>query len=728
MKSRISMVVLIVLSAALLTNAQTVEKKALTIDGAKKVIAGAVAYAKKNNAPGGAIAVVDDGGNLMAVERLDGTFAAGANISIGKARTAALFKRPTKVFEDTIKNGRTSLIALPDAYFTPLQGGVPITIDGQIVGGVGVSGAASAQQDEEIATAGANVFTETKVSDTKPANKPSMLLSHAKQVGAMIDLASVEGVNAVKGQWRYSDTKIVEADFRGPGPDKQPTGAPVKTYDYAPHAGGADYDDSKWEVISPTTLDQRRGNGRLGFNWYRIKLTIPDRVGDFDPAGTTAVFETSLDDYAEIWVDGELSRAAGQSGGSVIAGWNAENHLVVGRNVKPGQQIQLAIFGVNGPLSNPPTNFIYIRYAKLAFYKTEPGPVSLTPSEVNVEVVRNEPAMDEVAGPNPKVFKFAEGFKFTEGPIWIDKDGGYLLFSDPNANTIYKYAPNGNQDGKLEVFRTPSGYSGTDIAEYGQPGSNGLTLDPQGRLTINQHGNHRVVRDENDGTQTVLADSYQGKRLNSPNDLVYRSDGTLFFTDPPFGFPKLFNDPRKQLPFSGVYSIYKGELRLVSKDFTGPNGIALSPDEKYLYVGNWPRSLTGQELRKEDEPAGEIGDKHKAIMRYEVQPDGTLKNGKLFFDFTNAPGEDGLDGIKVDQKGNLYVSAPGGLWVISAEGKHLGTIITPRHAHNMAWGDADGKTLYLCARSGLYRIRLNIAGVRPADVNTHQTRVIPTNK
>jgi gluconolactonase len=541
-----------------------------------------------------------------------------------------------------------------------------------------------------------------------PAGKPD----------ATIDLGSADGVKTVKGQWRYSDTKIIEADFRGPGPDKQPTGAPVKTYDYTPHAGGADFDDSKWEVISPANLDQRRGNGRLGFNWYRIKLTIPERVGDFDPTGTTAVFETSLDDYAEIWVDGELSRSLGQSGGSVIAGWNAENHLVVGRDVKPGQQIQLAIFGVNGPLSNPPTNFIYIRYARLAFYKTKLGPVALTPGEVNVEVVRNDPAMDDIVGPNPKVFKLAEGFKFTEGPIWIDKDGGYLLFSDPNANTIYKYTPNGNQDGKLELFRTPSGYSGADIAEYGQPGSNGLTLDPQGRLTINQHGNHRVVRDENDGTQTVLADSYQGKRLNSPNDLVYRSDGTLFFTDPPFGFPKLFNDPRKQLGFSGVYSIYNGKLQLLSKDLTGPNGIALSPDEKYLYVANWPRSLTGQELRKEDEPVSEIGDRHKAIIRYEVQADGTLKNGKLFFDFTNAAGEDGLDGIKVDQKGNLYVSAPGGLWVISAAGKHLGTIITPRHAHNMTWGDADGKTLYLCARSGLYRIRLNIAGVRPATTNT----------
>lgn len=537
-----------------------------------------------------------------------------------------------------------------------------------------------------------------------PAGKPE----------ATIDLASTSGVDLIKGNWRYSDTRIIEVDFRGPGQDKQPTGAPVKTYDYTPHAGGLDFDDSKWEVITPTTLDQRRGNGRLGFSWYRIKLTIPDRIGNFDPAGSTVVFETSLDDYAEIWVDGELSRSLGQSGGSVIAGWNAENHLVVGRNVKPGQQIQLAIFGINGPLSNPPTNFIWMRFARLGFYKTTPGPVTVTPSEVNVEVVRNDAGMDQVVGPNPKVYKLAEGFKFTEGPIWLNKDGGYLLFSDPNANTIYKYTPDGNQDGKLEVFRTPSGYSGGDIAEYGQPGSNGLTLDPQGRLTINQHGNHRVVRDENDGAQTVLANSYEGKRLNSPNDLVYRSDGTLFFTDPPFGFPKFFNDPRKQLPFSGVYSIYKGKLQLLSKDFTGPNGIALSPDEKYLYVGNWPRSLTGQELRKADEPVSEIGDKHKAILRYEVQPDGTLKNGKLFFDFTNAPGEDGLDGIKVDQKGNLYVSAPGGLWVISPEGKHLGTIVTPHHAHNMAWGDADGKTLYLCARSGIYRIRLNIAGVRPS--------------
>src|SRR5712691_3135434 len=517
-----------------------------------------------------------------------------------------------------------------------------------------------------LSGAGAQATAPAKTSADVPGGKPD----------ATIDLATADGIGVVKGEWRYSDTKIVEVDFRGPGADRQPTGSAVKTYDYTPHAGGADFDDSKWEIIGPTTLDQRRGMGRLGFNWYRIKLTVPEHVGDFDPTGSTAVFDTSLDDYAEIWVDGELSRALGQSGGSVIAGWNAENHLVVGRNVKPGQQIQLAIFGINGPLSNPPTNFIYLRYAKLEFYKGTTGPVALTPSEVNVEVVRNDPAMDEVVGPNPKVFKLAEGFKFTEGPIWLNKDGGYLLFSDPNANTIYKYTPNGNEEGNLQVFRTPSGYSGADIAEYGQPGSNGLTLDSQGRLTINQHGNHRVIRLEKDGSETVLADRYQGKRLNSPNDLVYRSDDTLFFTDPPFGLPKFFDDPRKELPFSGVYSIYTGKLQLVSTDFTGPNGIAFSPDQKYLYVGDWD-------------------DKKKAVMRYELNADGTLKNGRVFFDMTSAPGEDALDGIKVDQKGNLYVSGPGGLWIVSPEGKHLGTIAAPKHPHNFAWGDEDGKTLYL---------------------------------
>ena len=154
---------------------------------------------------------------------------------------------------------------------------------------------------------------------------------------AAIDLATKEGVDLVKGQWRYSDTKIIEVDFKAAGADKQPTGGPIKTFDYAPHAGGADFDDSKWETIESTSLDARRSTGRLCFNWYRITITIPLRVNDVDLAGATAVFETSLDDYAEIWVDGELSRAIGQSGGSVIKGWNAANRLIVNRSVQPGQ-------------------------------------------------------------------------------------------------------------------------------------------------------------------------------------------------------------------------------------------------------------------------------------------------------------------------------------------------------------------------------------------------------
>jgi gluconolactonase len=511
---------------------------------------------------------------------------------------------------------------------------------------------------------------------------------------ALIDLATREGVNAVKGQWRYHDTRILPATFFEAGDDGQPGTRPSETYDYDPHAGGADFNDSQWQTIAPNTLDTRRGHGRLSFNWYRIAITVPDRIGDFDPSGTTAVFETSIDDYAEIWVDGELTRAPGQSGGSVISGWNAGNRLIIGRNVKPGQKIQLAIFGINGPISNPPTNYIFMRNARLSFYRATPSPVAIPPAEVNVEVTRTDPAINDIVPVNVKIYKIAEGFQFTEGPVWV-RDGGYLIFSDPNANTMYKFVPGaGNAEGSLSVFRRPSGYSGADVAEYGQPGSNGNTIDPQGRLTTDEHGNHRVTRTEKDQALTVLAESYEGKRLNSPNDLVYRSDGTLFFTDPPFGLPKFFDDPRKELPFSGVFSLKDGKLQLAAKDLNGPNGIAFSPDEKFLYVTNWD-------------------EKKKVIMRYEALADGTLRNGSVFFDMTNAPGEDALDGMKVDRQGNLYVSGPGGLWVISSEGKHLGTVVAPKHPHNMAWGDDDGRTLYMCARSGLYRMRLNITGIRP---------------
>ncbi len=504
---------------------------------------------------------------------------------------------------------------------------------------------------------------------------------------AGVDLTTVQGVRLVKAEWRYSDVKIVETDFRSVGPDLKPSGPPNRTYDVEPRAGASDFDDSGWPVIDPTTLSGRRGNGRISFNWYRLNVTIPARVGDFDTAGSTAVFEITVDDYAEVWVDGQLPRQLGQTGEDLVAGWNVPNRLVIARNVKPGQRIQLAVFGINGPISDPPSNFIWVRSAKLEFYR---APRVVTLQDAGGEIVRLDPALDAIVPKDAKIEKLAEGFLFTEGPVWVPQ--GYLLFSDPNANRIYKWSP----DDGLSVFRDSSGYTGADIAEYGQPGSNGLTLDPEGRLTINEHGNRRVIRLEPDGTLTVLAASYDGKRLNSPNDLVYRSDGALYVTDPPFGLPKFFDDPRKELPYSGIYLVRDGKIRLLSTDLTGPNGIAFSPDEKFLYVGDWD-------------------EKRKVVMRYPVNADGTLGKGEVFVDMTSAPGEDALDGLKVDHQGNLYASGPGGVWILSPDGKHLGTIVGPEHPHNFAWGEADGRTLYLCARTGLYRIRLSVPGVRPAE-------------
>jgi gluconolactonase len=502
---------------------------------------------------------------------------------------------------------------------------------------------------------------------------------------AIVDLATDDGVAAVQGQWRYSDARIVEVEHRAPGPDLRASGAPNRAYDIAPHAGAAAFDDSSWAAIRPQDIDARRTNGRLSFGWYRLDVTIPGKVGGFATAGSTVVFEVVVDDYAEVWVDGTLPVALGQTGAQFVKGFNAPNRVVITREAVPGQKIQLAVFGANGPLSNPPANFVWIRSATLDFYAK--GRVGRK-AEVKAEVRRTDPALDAIVPAGLTIDKLADGFLFTEGPVWVPD--GYLLFSDPNANTIYRWTP----DGQVSVFRTKSGYTGADVAEYGQPGSNGIALDAEGRVTIDQHGNRRVIRIEKTGVVTVLADRYEGKRLNSPNDLVYRSDGALFFTDPPFGLPKAFDDRRKELPFSGVFSLKDGQLRVVARDLEGPNGLAFSPDERYLYVTNW-------------DP------KKKVVMRYPVNADATLGAGELFYDMTSAPGEDALDGVKVDVRGNLYVSGPGGLWILSPDGRHLGTIAGPEHPHNLAWGE-DGRSLFLTAQTGLYRVRLNIPGVRAA--------------
>ncbi len=303
------------------------------------------------------------------------------------------------------------------------------------------------------------------------------------------------------------------------------------------------------------------------------------------------------------------------------------------------------------------------------------------------KIDRLDPAFDKLVPPDAKLEKLAEGFVWSEGPVWI-RDGGYLVFSDVPKNTVFKW-----KEGEgVSEFLKPSGYTGS-TTRGGEPGSNGLTVDSQGRLVLCEHGDRRVARLEKDRTKTTLADKYLGKRFNSPNDLIYKSNGDLYFTDPPYGLEKANDDPKKELPYNGVFRLAKnGQLTLLTRELSYPNGITFSPDEQTLYVA--------------------VSDPKRAIwMAYDVKPDGTIANGRVFFDATAKVKEgNGLpDGLKVDKAGNVFATGPSGVFVFSPEGKHLGTIDTGQPTGNCAWGD-DGSTLYIMANHYLSRIKTSTVG------------------
>ena len=292
------------------------------------------------------------------------------------------------------------------------------------------------------------------------------------------------------------------------------------------------------------------------------------------------------------------------------------------------------------------------------------------------DVVRLDSEADAVVPVGARAQQLAEGYAFLEGPVWVRK-GGYLLFSDIPANVIDKRT----SDGKVSVFLKPSGYTGSDPSQAGRTidngkatvnliGSNAVTVDRQGRIVFCAQGDRSVVRIEKDGKRTILADRFEGKRLNSPNDLIYKSDGALYFTDPPAGLPKGDDDPKKEIPFDGIFLLKDGNLQVLDKTFLRPNGLAFAPGEKIFYVNDSFK---------------------KTIMRFDVRPDGTLANAQVFIDMNgdDAPGVP--DGMKVDTKGNVYCTGPGGVWIISPKGKHLATIKTPERITNLAFGNADGK-------------------------------------
>jgi gluconolactonase len=321
----------------------------------------------------------------------------------------------------------------------------------------------------------------------------------------------------------------------------------------------------------------------------------------------------------------------------------------------------------------------------------------LTSSPIKVD--RLDPSADRIIPADAKLESIAKGFTWVEGPVWM-KDS--LFFADIPGNRIHRWTP----DKGVSVFLEPSGYEGIPPYDGPEPGSNGMTLDVRGRLTVAGHARRDVFRLESlDPTApaTVLADRYEGKKLNSPNDLVYRSDGSLYFTDPPYGLrTQKDNDPDKQLKVNGVYRIphalgqnpaaapARTELQLLVEDLTRPNGIAFSPDEKYLYVSN-------------SEPK-------KIWMRYHVQPDGTLTEPMLLCDATGDTRPGCPDGVKVDEEGNIYGAGPGGVWIISPEGKPLAIILMPEKTANFTWAGPARKTLYLTASSRIYRVHLNIPG------------------
>ena len=305
------------------------------------------------------------------------------------------------------------------------------------------------------------------------------------------------------------------------------------------------------------------------------------------------------------------------------------------------------------------------------------------------DVERLDPALDAVVPRDARIERLAGGFDWSEGPVWRRREGD-LLFSDVPGNTIWRWH---DRDG-LSVFLRPAGLAaGTPAGR--ELGSNGLAIDSRGALVMADHGNRQVARlDSTNFTKTTLADRYEGKRLNSPNDVVYRSNGDLYFTDPPYGLAKLKDDPAKELPYSGVYRLTpSGALTLLTRELDFPNGIALSPDERTLYVAN-------------SDPARAVW------MAYELAPDGTIARGRVLHDVTPLVrrGLRGLpDGLKVARDGTLFATGPGGVLVLAPDGRHLGTIRTGEATANCAFGD-DGRTLYMSADSLLLRIRLATTG------------------
>jgi len=496
-----------------------------------------------------------------------------------------------------------------------------------------------------------------------PLPGPPGLLPHRPD--AVVDLRTAEGAALVGGVWRYRDADLVAIDSPSVGPDLGPSGPPVRTLDVAPHAEGADHDDSGWEVLDPPAVEARRGRGRVCAAWYRLAVTLPEQVGGFPVAGATVVFEVVVDDYAEVWVDGRLPIAPGQVGGGVVGGFNVPNRVVVARDARPGRRIVLAVFALNGPVSASPRNALWIRSATLDLYRPERARVA---REVPGAVTRAGPAADALLPAGAALEQVADGFEDIAG--LVAAPGGAVLLSAGGANAVHRWTP----DGQVEVVRAKGGAAG-------------LAMDAAGRLTVCEPGAGRVVRVEPHGNLTVLAEGLDAPRhlASGPGGVLWVGGRGLHRVDAAAAGTGPAPAPAAAAAGSGVGAPWQpvGPFAPPQREPMGPGAVAAlaaDPGGQALYAAEGDRVLrlavagAGRLVR---DLAGPVGD----------PATGWREDGPVTALLAAA------DAVAVGVPWGVRVRAPGGA--------ELGAVRLPAPAVALA---RSGGALFAATATALYRI------------------------
>jgi len=505
---------------------------------------------------------------------------------------------------------------------------------------------------------------------------------------AIVDLQTEAGAARVGVTWRWSDTRVVTVRDVAVGADLGPSGPPVRTLDILPHAQSPAYDDSDWEVLAAADTYRRLGGGRVSFLWYRFAITLPAAVDGVPVQGCTAVLEMTVDDYAEVWVDGELPRALGDVGGGVVAGFNAPSRVVLTRAAHAGQQFSVAVFAFNGPVSASPRNYVWVRTATLSLFTAERARVG----QDAALRVHDFGGLSATIGLTAALERLATGFTAPRAALW---DAGGVLVSTPATGALYRWSA----AGRVTLVRVTNGVPGAPAGHLREPGTGGLALDPQQRLLLCQRGHGRVLRVNAHGDTTVVLDCCDGLPLAPPWDVCARADGTVYVSAPGTVEPG-DRGPRARgggPPLAtGVLGVGAAGAFVVDADMAAPHGLALSPDGRTLYAADglaprvmcWPLDSDGRA---------------RAPGRYLVDLSGLHDDGHA----------GGVEGLAVDSAGTVLACTSAGLWVLAPDGRPLGLLDLPEQPRGVTLGGDDGRTAFVTAGSSLYRLPLAPLPARP---------------